>query len=105
MRNSCCARASSLAAESLPEDAPPPGHLRPLLSRMANDFRDKAPLSAAGAAKVILDGVRSGDWRILVGKDAGRLDEAVRAKPNQAYDYARLFSQIAASASNTASTD
>jgi hypothetical protein len=44
-------------------------------------------------------------WRILVGKDAGRLDEAVRAKPNQAYDYAALFSQIAASASNTASTD
>jgi hypothetical protein len=72
---------------------------------MANDFRNKAPLSAAGAAKVILDGVRCGDWRILVGKDAGRLDEAVRAKPNQAYDYAALFSQIAASASNTASTD
>ena len=42
---------------------------------------------------------------VLVGKDAGRLDEAVRAKPNQAYDYAALFSQIAASASNTASTD
>ena len=33
------------------------------------------------------------------------LDEAVRAKPNQAYDYAALFSQIATSASNTASTD
>jgi hypothetical protein len=43
VRNSCRARASSLAAESLPEDASP-DHLRPLLSRMANDFRDKAPL-------------------------------------------------------------
>ena len=33
------------------------------------------------------------------------LDETVRAKPNQAYDYAAPFSQIAASASKSASTD
>jgi hypothetical protein len=72
---------------------------------MANDVRDEAPLSAAGPAKVILDGVRSGDWQIRAGKDAGRLDEAVRAKPSQAYDYAALFSQITASASSTASKD
>jgi hypothetical protein len=74
------------------------------VSRRANDFRDKAPLSAAGAAKVILDGVRSGDWRSSPGRRR-QADEAVRAKPSQAYDYAALFSQIAASASNIASTD
>ena len=64
--------------------------LRKMLAQMAADFRDKAPLSAAGAATIILDGVRSGAWRILVGQDAKTLDEAVRAKPEAAYDYAEL---------------
>jgi NAD(P)-dependent dehydrogenase (short-subunit alcohol dehydrogenase family) len=53
-------------------------------------FHDSAPLSAAGAATVILDGVRSGAWRILVGADAHTLDEYVRAYPDDAYDYAKL---------------
>ena len=50
-------------------------------------FHDSAPLSAAGAATVILDGVRSGAWRILVGADAVALDTYVRARPLDAYDY------------------
>jgi NAD(P)-dependent dehydrogenase (short-subunit alcohol dehydrogenase family) len=49
-------------------------------------FYDTAPLSAAGAADVILDGVRSGAWRVLVGEDAAKLDTAVRANPEGAYD-------------------
>jgi NAD(P)-dependent dehydrogenase (short-subunit alcohol dehydrogenase family) len=53
-------------------------------------FFDSAPLSAAGAAAVILDGVRSGAWRILVGEDAHRLDQYVRACPEDAYDYEKL---------------
>jgi hypothetical protein len=60
------------------------------------DFRDKAPVSAAEAATIILDGVRSGTWRILIGEDAKKLDMAVRAKPEAAYDYAELFSGLAA---------
>ena len=52
-------------------------------------FRDSAPLSAAGAAAVILDGVRAGAWRILVGEDARGLDEFVRANPDDAYDHAK----------------
>ena len=48
-------------------------------------FRDTAPMSSAEAAKVILDGVKAGQWRILVGKDAVALDKAVRAHPEQAY--------------------
>ncbi len=64
--------------------------LRRLLARMETDFRDKAPLTAAAAATIILDGVRSGDWRILLGEDAKALDAAVRAKPEAAYDYAEL---------------
>jgi hypothetical protein len=74
--------------------------LRRMLVRMNADFRDKAPLSAAAAAAVILDGVRSGAWRILVGEDAKTLDAAVRAKPEAAYDYAELFSEAAESASD-----
>jgi NAD(P)-dependent dehydrogenase (short-subunit alcohol dehydrogenase family) len=53
-------------------------------------FRDGAPLSAAGAATIILDGIRSGAWRILVGRDAQALDQYVRAYPDDAYDYAKL---------------
>jgi hypothetical protein len=69
--------------------------LRQMLVRANADFRDKAPLSAAEAATVILDGVRSGTWRILVGEDAKKLDAAVRAKPAAAYDYDELFSALA----------
>jgi NAD(P)-dependent dehydrogenase (short-subunit alcohol dehydrogenase family) len=53
-------------------------------------FRDSAPLSAADAATVILEGVRAGAWRILVGDDADGLDRYVRAYPDDAYDYAKL---------------
>jgi len=53
-------------------------------------FYDSAPLGAAGAATVILDGVRSGAWRILVGEDALRLDQYVRAHPEDAYNYEAL---------------
>ena len=66
--------------------------LRQMLVRANADFRDKAPVSAVEAATIILDGVLSGAWRILVGEDARRIDAAVRAKPEAAYDYAELFS-------------
>ena len=83
------ARAKLISAGLLAEGASA-GDLRQMLARMSADFRDKAPLSAADAAAIILDGVRSGAWRILVGQDAKRLDEVVRAKPEAAYDYAEL---------------
>jgi NAD(P)-dependent dehydrogenase (short-subunit alcohol dehydrogenase family) len=69
--------------------------LRQMLVRANADFRDKAPVSAAEAATIILDGVRSGAWRILIGEDAKIIDAAVRAKPEAAYDYAELFSALA----------
>jgi len=67
-----------------------------MLMRANANFRDSAPVSAAEAATIILDGVRSGAWRILVGEDAKMIDAAVRAKPEAAYDYAELFSGLAA---------
>ena len=65
-------------------------HGMPAADELNAGFRDNAPLSAADAAAIILDGVRSGAWRILVGEDAKRLDAAVRANPGAAYDYAEL---------------
>jgi NAD(P)-dependent dehydrogenase (short-subunit alcohol dehydrogenase family) len=49
-------------------------------------FHDMAPTTAAQAATIILDGVRAGRWRILVGDDAHRIDAAVRADPERAYE-------------------
>ena len=79
-----------LAERGLP-DGMPVAELRRILVTANADFRDKAPVSAAEAATVILDGVRAGAWRILVGADAKMIDAAVRAKPEAAYDYAELF--------------
>ena len=76
---------------ALPEGASA-GELREVLEKMNSDFRTSAPLDAAGAATIILDGVRSGAWRILVGQDAASLDGYIRAKPEAAYDYALLAS-------------
>ena len=49
-------------------------------------FRDAAPMTAAQAATVILDGVRNDRWRILVGTDAQALDRLVRENPEDAYE-------------------
>ncbi len=53
---------------------------------MSDMFRDQAPMTAAEASTEILDGVREGRWRILVGDDARNLDLAVRANPEIAYE-------------------
>jgi NAD(P)-dependent dehydrogenase (short-subunit alcohol dehydrogenase family) len=80
-----------LNADELSDD-----DLRRMLEMMGQMFRDNAPVSAEEAATVILDGVRKGTWRILVGDDARALDEAVRADPEAAYgaDGLRLGSII-----------
>ena len=84
------ARAGLAAAGLLPEDASAED-LRQMLIRISTDFRDKAPVTAVQAATIILDGVRAGTWRILVGQDATMIDERIRANPEAAYDYAELF--------------
>ncbi len=83
------ARASLISAGMLPKRASA-DDLRRLLAQVESDFRDKAPLTAADAATIILDGVRSGQWRILVGDDAKTLDAAVRGAPDAAYEYPEL---------------
>jgi NAD(P)-dependent dehydrogenase (short-subunit alcohol dehydrogenase family) len=56
-----------------------------MIEMTSDAFRDNAPLSAAGAATVILDAVKRGEWRILVGEDAKALDQAVRRDPLAVY--------------------
>ena len=83
------ARTRLIDAGALPANATA-DDVRRLLAQVSTHFRDKAQLTAADAATIILDGVRSGAWRILVGKDAETLDAAIRADPEDAYDYAKL---------------
>lgn len=64
--------------------------LRVGMQMQAEMFRGAAPTTAAQAATLILDGVRLGAWRILVGDDAVGLDELVREMPAVAYDEAFL---------------
>lgn len=59
--------------------------LRVGIQAQGESFRDNAPMTAAQAAAVILEGVRNDTWRILVGSDAVILDEMVRAHPEDAY--------------------
>jgi hypothetical protein len=60
--------------------------LRAVMHQLAINFRDNAPMTAAQAATVILDGVRNDRWRILVGEDAKALDRMVRETPEDAYE-------------------
>lgn len=60
--------------------------IRQALQQRAEDFRDNAPVTAAQAARVILDGVREERWRILIGDDAHALDRLVREAPEEAYE-------------------
>ena len=59
--------------------------IQTLALERARTFREEAPMTAATAAKVILDGVKAGSWRILIGDDAHMLDERVRQTPDKAY--------------------
>jgi NAD(P)-dependent dehydrogenase (short-subunit alcohol dehydrogenase family) len=68
--------------------------IKALIDEQGRQFRDNAPTSAAQAARIMIDGVKAGDWRILVGDDAHRMDEMVRADPVHAYE-AGFFERMA----------
>jgi len=63
----------------------------------ARKFEEEAPMTAAAAATVILDGVKADRWRILVGDDAHLMDARVRQTPEQAYE-AEFFEEFVAKA-------
>ena len=71
--------------------------IQKIWAERARRFLEDAPTTAAAAATIILDGVKAERWRILVGKDAHRLDELVRQDPEHVYDldfYERLASEV-----------
>ncbi len=59
--------------------------LQAMVAEQARRFLEDAPMTAAAAATVILDGVKADRWRILVGDDAQKMDALVRADPEAAY--------------------
>jgi NAD(P)-dependent dehydrogenase (short-subunit alcohol dehydrogenase family) len=71
--------------------------IREIVAERARRFIEDAPTSAVEAATIILDGVKAGRWRILVGNDATLIDERVRQSPEQAYDV-DFFESFAAEA-------
>jgi len=81
--------------------------LRRVIAQKKPELQEQG-FTAAQAATIILDGVRSGAWRILVGEEAKLLDEQVRANPeapfnyeNYAEMYGPLIAQAQAEASGT----
>jgi hypothetical protein len=60
--------------------------LRRAIPRLRDELQGKG-FNATQAATIILDGVRSGAWRILVGEEAEMLDEQVRANPEAPFNY------------------
>ena len=60
--------------------------IRTAVHQRGEDFRETAPIDGEQAAALMLEGVREGRWRILVGDDARVLDQLVRAEPEQAYE-------------------
>jgi NAD(P)-dependent dehydrogenase (short-subunit alcohol dehydrogenase family) len=84
--------AAGVAADQLNDAA-----IQTMAAEGARRFLEDAPMSAATAATVILDGVKADRWRILVGDDAHRMDEMVRAEPENAYEpefFERLTSGV-----------
>ena len=60
--------------------------IQKIVAERARRFLEEAPMTAAAAATIILDGVKADRWRILVGEDAHKIDALVRQSPERAYD-------------------
>ncbi len=74
-----------MAERGVPVEAMDDDAVRSMVDMFGQLFRESAPMTAAQAATVMLDGVRADKWRILVGDDAHLLDEKVRADPENVY--------------------
>ena len=80
----------SLPVANLSDD-----ELRAVLQERIDRFENHAPVSATEAAQQMLQGVREGRWRILIGKDAVRIDALARAHPEELYEPAFLAKMAA----------
>ncbi|MES2343026.1 MAG: SDR family NAD(P)-dependent oxidoreductase [Pseudomonadota bacterium] len=75
-----------MAAAGVDAAQVPDAAIQAMVAEAARRFLEDAPMTAAAAATVILDGVKAQRWRILVGDDAHLLDEWVRKDPEAAYE-------------------
>ena len=75
-----------LAERGVPADQLSDAEIEQRVADRGAAFRDRAPTTAAQAATIILDAVRAGQWRILVGEDALVIDDLVREDPWSAYE-------------------
>lgn len=74
-----------------------PEQIGALAAEQHRRFLEEAPTTASEAARIILDGVKAERWRILVGEDAVRMDQMVRADPEAAYTpefFQRLATEV-----------
>jgi NAD(P)-dependent dehydrogenase (short-subunit alcohol dehydrogenase family) len=92
-------RATLIAMGLLAEDFSA-DDLRRVIAQKKPELQDQG-FTATQAATIILDGVRSGAWRILVGDEAKMLDEQVRANPEAPFNYdnyAQMYGPLIAQA-------
>jgi len=75
---------TGIAGNTLAAHGIDPATMPEVMERSAA-FRNQAPTTSASAATIILDAVRAGEWRILVGDDAHTLDAMVRDRPTEVY--------------------
>ncbi len=68
--------------------------IQAIVAERARRFLEEAPMTAAEAATVILDGVKAERWRILVGEDAAGSTSGSAPSPERAYD-AEFFESVA----------
>jgi NAD(P)-dependent dehydrogenase (short-subunit alcohol dehydrogenase family) len=76
---------TQLIRRGVPADTMTDEEIDAFVQNLRIQFRESAPTTAAEAAQTIVDGIRAGEWRILIGEDARLLDERVRADPTTVY--------------------
>jgi hypothetical protein len=75
----------NLAARGIDTTGASDEDIRILAQLRAEMYENEAPTTAAEAAAIILDAVRTGQWRVLVGADAHDIDQLLRERPADAY--------------------
>jgi NAD(P)-dependent dehydrogenase (short-subunit alcohol dehydrogenase family) len=78
-----------LETQGVDVDALSDDEVRGALVQQQKYFDGLGKLSPARAATIILDGLRAGKWRIVVGNDAFLADRVVRRHPSWAFDVQR----------------
>jgi NAD(P)-dependent dehydrogenase (short-subunit alcohol dehydrogenase family) len=77
---------ATLTERKIPHDGLGDEQVRALVQTLVDEFQNRAPIDAAQAATIILDGVRERRWRILVGDDAHKLDKLAREHAEVLYE-------------------